>query len=61
MVSTLSFGISIPTTSRPGIGACIRIVSAASAMARSSCKLSILETFTLGAGLNSKVVTSGPE
>ena len=61
IVSNFSLGISMPTTSRPGIGACILIVSALNAIAKSSCRLRILDTLTLGAGLNSKVVTRGPE
>lgn len=42
----LSFGTSIPTAERPGIGASIRMSFAASAKAISLCKLTILFTLT---------------
>ena len=45
-ISLIEFGISIPTTSLPGIGASIRIVRAESAIARSSARASIRETLT---------------
>ena len=51
----------MPTTSLPGIGAWMRIVCALKAMARSSWRFRIFRTGTFGAGLNSKVVTTGPE
>ncbi len=54
-------GISIPTTSFPGIGAWIRIERARNAIAKSSSRVRILLTLICGAGRNSKVVTIGPE
>ena len=54
------FGISRPTTFRPGIGASIRIVRAASAMARSSASPSIRLTLIDGSGSTSYCVTTGP-
>lgn len=53
-------GISIPTTLRPGMGASMRSVRAASAMARSSASPSMRETLTSGAGYSSYWVTTGP-
>ncbi len=53
-------GISIPTTVLPGIGASIRIVRAASAIARSSARPSIRLTLTDGSGSTSYWVTTGP-
>ena len=61
MVWVVLFGISIPTTSLPGIGACMRIERARNAIAKSSSRVRILLTLTFGAGRNSKVVTIGPE
>ena len=48
-----SFGTSIPTTDFPGIGATILTLYAERALARSSDKDTIFETFTPGAGENS--------
>ena len=50
----------MPTTSRPGIGASMRIVRAASAIARSSARPSIRESFTRASGRTSYCVTTGP-
>ena len=54
------FGISRPTTCLPGIGASIRIVRAASAIARSSASASIRLTLIDGSGSTSYWVTTGP-
>ena len=54
------FGISMPTTERPGIGASIRIDRAESAIARSSASASILLTRTEASGSSSYWVTTGP-
>ena len=56
----LSFGTSIPTAERPGIGASIRTSLAANAKAISLCKFTILLTFTPCAGCTSYCVTAGP-
>ncbi len=53
-------GISRPTTVLPGMGASIRIVRAARAIARSSERLSIRETLIDGSGSTSYWVTTGP-
>ena len=53
-------GISMPTTSRPGMGASIRIERAARAMARSSASPSMRESFMRASGLTSYWVTTGP-
>ena len=54
------FGISIPTTPLPGIGATMRTRSAFMAIAMSSLSELILLSFTPGAGRNSKIVMTGP-
>ena len=54
------FGISIPTACFPGIGASIRILSAAKLSAISSAKFAILLTRTPSAGFNSYLVIAGP-
>jgi hypothetical protein len=54
------FGISIPTALLPGIGASIRRLRAARAMARSSASASIRLTLMSGAGSTSYWVTTGP-
>ncbi len=54
------FGISIPTTLLPGIGASMRIVRAARAIARSSERASIRLTLISGDGSTSYWVTTGP-
>ena len=54
------FGISIPTACFPGIGASIRILSAAKLSAISSAKLAILLTRTPSAGFSSYLVIAGP-
>ncbi len=54
------FGISRPTTLLPGIGASIRIVRAARAMARSSARASMRLTLISGDGSISYWVTTGP-
>ena len=54
------FGISMPTTAFPGIGASMRIERALSAMARSSPRPSMRLMRTFGAGVNSYCVTTGP-
>lgn len=56
----LLFGISIPTADLPGIGASMRICVAASAIASSFDKPSILLTLTPISGLSSNLVTVGP-
>ena len=58
--SALWLGISIPTTSLPGMGASIRIERAASAIARSSASASTRESLTRASGLTSYWVTTGP-
>ena len=50
----------MPTTSLPGIGASIRIVRAARAIARSSARPSIRESLTWRSGRTSYWVTTGP-
>ena len=59
-ISFSLFGISIPTACFPGIGASIRILSAAKFRAISSAKLAILLTRTPSAGFNSYLVIAGP-
>ena len=54
------FDVSIPTTSRPGIGAIIRNDSADSANDKSSAKSDTRFTRTSTFGLNSNIVTTGP-
>ena len=54
------FGISMPTALLPGIGASMRSVRAARAIARSSESASIRLTLTCGAGWTSYWVTTGP-
>ncbi len=54
------FGISIPTTVLPGIGASMRIVRAARAIARSSASPSMRLTLIDGSGSTSYWVTTGP-
>ena len=54
------FGISIPTTLLPGMGASIRRLRAASPSARSSASDSIRLSLTPAAGLSSYRVTTGP-
>ena len=53
-------GISIPTALLPGIGASIRMLRAASAIARSSGSASIRLSLMCGAGWTSYWVTTGP-
>ena len=53
-------GISMPTTSLPGIGASMRMVRAARAIARSSARPSMRDSFTCASGLTSYWVTTGP-
>ncbi len=53
-------GISIPTALLPGIGASIRMLRAARAIARSSERPSIRLTLMCGAGWTSYWVTTGP-
>ena len=53
-------GISMPTTSRPGMGASMRMERAASAMARSSARPSMRDSLTRASGLTSYWVTTGP-
>ena len=50
----------MPTTSRPGMGASMRIERAASAMARSSARPSMRDSLTRASGLTSYWVTTGP-
>ena len=50
----------MPTTSRPGMGASMRMLRAASAMARSSARPSIREILTRASGRTSYWVTTGP-
>ena len=61
-VTTLKswLGISMPTALLPGIGASMRRVRAARAMARSSARASIRLSLTCGAGWTSYWVTTGP-
>ena len=54
------FGTSIPTAARPGIGATIRTELAARLSAILSCSVTILLSFTPGAGASSNIVTTGP-
>ena len=54
-------GISMPTTSLPGIGASMRMERADRAIARSSARASMRETLTWCSGLTSYWVTTGPE
>ena len=54
------FGISMPTTSRPGMGASMRMERAARAIARSSARPSMRDSFTWTSGLTSYCVTTGP-
>ena len=56
----LALGISIPTVCFPGKGATIRIEAAASLRAILSWRLTILESFTPGAGRISNTVITGP-
>ena len=60
IVSLVMFGISIPTSPRPGIGACILMLLAFMASARSSDSAWNLFTFTPGAGSISYCVIMGP-
>ncbi len=60
-MATSLLGTSIPIADFPGIGASIRISLAANANARSSCKLTILLTFTPISGKISYFVTAGPK
>ena len=53
-------GISMPTAALPGIGASIRMLRAASAIARSSDRPSMRLTLMWGAGWTSYWVTTGP-
>ena len=53
-------GISMPTTSLPGIGASMRMERAARAMARSSARASMRDSLTWCSGLTSYWVTTGP-
>ena len=50
----------MPTTSRPGMGASMRMVRAASAMARSSARASMRDSLTRTSGRTSYWVTTGP-
>ena len=50
----------MPTTSRPGMGASMRMERAARAMARSSAKPSMRDSLTRASGLTSYWVTTGP-
>ena len=59
-VSFSLFGISIPTACFPGIGASIRMLSAAKFKAISSAKFAFLLTLTPSAGFNSYLVIAGP-
>ena len=54
------FGISMPTALLPGIGASMRMLRAARAIARSSDRPSIRLTLMCGAGWTSYWVTTGP-
>jgi hypothetical protein len=54
------FETSTPTTGFPGIGARMRTDAARSAIARSSARFTMRDTFTPGAGSNSNVVITGP-
>ena len=55
-----TFGISIPTALRPGIGASIRTSLAASCILMLSVKPRILDTLTFTSGRISNCVTDGP-
>jgi hypothetical protein len=59
-VSRFLFGISMPTTALPGMGATMRTDCASSAMARSFSSCTILPVRVPGAGANSKVMMTGP-
>ena len=50
----------MPTTSRPGMGASMRMVRAARAIARSSASASMRDSLTRASGLTSYWVTTGP-
>ena len=50
----------MPTTSRPGMGASMRIVRAARAIARSSASASMRDSLMRASGLTSYCVTTGP-
>ncbi len=58
--SLTELGISMPTTSLPGMGASMRMERAARAMARSSARASMRETLTWCSGRTSYWVTTGP-
>ena len=58
--SLVWLGISMPTTSLPGMGASMRMVRAASAMARSSARPSMRESLIRASGRTSYWVTTGP-
>ena len=58
--SRSAFGISIPTTALPGMGATMRTLTARITRARSSARLTILFTLTPLAGSNSYIVMTGP-
>src|SRR5699024_12439910 len=58
-IDTSWLGTSIPTADFPGIGASILISFAARAKAISSCKLTILLTFTPASGYTSYFVIVG--
>ena len=59
-VSRDRLGTSIPTTDLPGSGATMRRLTALSASARSSARLTMRATLVPGAGSNSYIVTTGP-
>jgi len=59
-ISRCSLGISMPTTSRPGMGATIRMEMADNARAKSSERPTIFDSLIPGAGRYSKVVITGP-
>ena len=59
-ISRSRFGISIPTTPLPGMGATMRIESAWSAMERSSARLAMRLTLMPGPGAYSNMVMTGP-
>ncbi len=60
-LNILLLGTSIPTADLPGIGASMRMPGAARFNCKSSVRLMILLTFTPGAGVNSYLVTAGPQ
>ena len=59
-ISDAWLGISMPTTSRPGMGASMRMLRAARAMARSSARPSMRLSLMRASGRTSYWVTTGP-